>query len=115
MTVSSPGCDARTGVALAQDIDTPYLLVDPAKLARNISRLQDQLAVLGTGLRPHLKIAKSLEVAALLFNGGRGPITVSTLLEAEVFAQAGYTDILYAVGLALHRIERVIALHERGG
>ncbi len=114
MTVNSPGQGGGSDVVVAQDIDTPYLLVDPAKLARNISRLQDRLAVLGTGLRPHLKTAKSLEVAELLFHGGRGPIAVSTLREAEAFAEAGYTDILYAVGLALHRTERVIALHERG-
>jgi len=35
-----------------------------------------------------------------------GPATVSTLAEAEVFAEAGVTDILYAVGITAPKLER---------
>jgi D-serine deaminase-like pyridoxal phosphate-dependent protein len=101
-------------VAVADDIDTPFLLLDPSKLARNVSRLQDRLQLLCTGLRPHVKTAKSLEIAGLLFDGATGPITVSTLKEAEAFAAAGYTDMIYAVGIAPHKTDRVIALHKQG-
>jgi D-serine deaminase-like pyridoxal phosphate-dependent protein len=97
-----------------EDIDTPFLLVDPVKVTRNAGRLRARIAALGTGLRPHVKTAKSLDVAAIMFGGGTGPITVSTLREAEAFAQAGYTDMVYAVGIAPHKLARVVDLRERG-
>ncbi|UJW28264.1 alanine racemase [Saccharothrix sp. AJ9571] len=91
---------------------TPYLALDRAKLEANIHRLRGRLG--GTTLRPHLKTAKSVEVARLLFDGGTGPITVSTLAEAEAFADAGFTDILYAVGFSPDKLDRVRALRDRG-
>ena len=42
------------------------------------------------------------------------PITVSTLAEARYFAEAGYKDILYAVGLTPNKYKAVNALLERG-
>jgi len=102
------------GLLTVHDVDTPFLLLDPWRLARNISRLQHQIGVLRTGLRLHVKTAKSLEVASVFFANGTGPIAVSTLKEAETFAVAGYTDILYAVGIAPHRMARVVSLHQRG-
>ena len=42
-----------------------------------------------------------------------GPATVSTLREAELFC-AGVRDILYAVGIAAHKLRRVGALHKAG-
>ena len=96
------------------DLETPALLLDRAKLDRNIARMRTQLAGLGgVAHRPHLKTAKSVEVARLVA-GTNGPITVSTLLEAERFGEAGFTDILYAVGIAPNKLERVIALRRRG-
>jgi D-serine deaminase-like pyridoxal phosphate-dependent protein len=61
-----------------------------------------------------VKTAKSIEVARRLFPDGRGPITVSTLAEAEYFADAGFADITYAVGLAPEKITRTRALVHRG-
>lgn len=93
---------------------TPYLQLDRDRVIRNIQRLRDHLAPLGVPLRPHLKTAKSVEVARLLFDGDTGPITVSTLAEAEAFAAAGFTGILYAVGIAPAKLPDVVALHRRG-
>ena len=95
-------------------LDTPYAVVDHAKMTRNISRLAARLDPLGVGLRPHVKTAKSVEVARLVHGGRPGPTTVSTLAEAEGFAAAGFTDILYAVGLAPHKLDRVSQLIARG-
>ena len=94
---------------------TPTLLLDEAKMKRNIARLEERADALGVALRPHLKTAKSVEVARRLSNGGAGPITVSTLAEAEVFHGAGFTDILYAVGIAPAKLDRVTALRGKGG
>ncbi len=90
---------------------TPFLALDKGRLEANIARLRGRLK---TPLRPHLKTAKSVEVARMLFDGQAGPITVSTLAEAEAFAAAGFTDILYAVGIAPDKLDRVVALRERG-
>jgi D-serine deaminase-like pyridoxal phosphate-dependent protein len=95
-------------------IDTPALVLDVAKVDRNVARLRAHLASLGVGFRPHVKSAKSIEVARRLFSGGSGPITVSTLAEADYFAAAGFTDITYAVGLGLEKIQRARALVTRG-
>lgn len=96
------------------DIETPALLLDRAKMMRNIQRLESHAKGLGVTLRPHLKTAKSIEVANCLHGGTHGPITVSTLAEAERFYAAGYTDILYAVGIAPQKLTRVQALRTQG-
>src|SRR4030095_2714942 len=65
-------------------------------------------------LRPHVKTAKSIDVVTRLFGDRRGPITVSTIKEAEYFFDGGFTDITYAGGLAPDKIARVAALCARG-
>lgn len=55
-----------------------------------------------------------MEIALLQTGGSREDgIVVSTLAEAEFFADAGFQDILYAVPLAAARLDRVRALHAR--
>src|SRR6185437_7184387 len=108
--------DAKTSPAQAIDeLDTPALVLDVARMERNIARLTQRLSSLGgVRFRPHVKTAKSIDVARRLFPDGRGPITVSTLKEAEYFAAAGMTDITYAVGLAPAKIARLRSLVDRG-
>ncbi|MBC7739067.1 MAG: alanine racemase [Candidatus Saccharibacteria bacterium] len=97
-----------------EDLPTPALLLDEAKMMRNIERLEARAQRLGVRLRPHLKTAKSTEIAWRLSGGVTGPITVSTLAEAEAFHAAGFTDILYAVGIAPQKLARVQALRTKG-
>lgn len=80
----------------------------------NIERLAQRAGVLGVALRPHVKTAKSVEVARRFCGGKPGPATVSTLAEAEVFAAAGWRDLLYAVGIAPAKLPRVLALRAQG-
>ncbi len=94
-------------------LPTPTLILDEAKMSRNIHRLNSRAERLGVLLRPHLKTCKSLDVARRVL-GGQGAATVSTLAEAEVFAEAGVTDIVYAVGIAPHKLTRVAALRAKG-
>lgn len=98
-------------LAMAQ---TPCLLLDQPRLARNIERMRARADSLGVALRPHLKTAKCREIARLLHAGAAGPITVSTLREAEYFAADGFGDILYAVGIAPQRLARAEALAASG-
>lgn len=100
------------------DLPTPVLILDRSRLLANVARMQAQAKKLGVSLRPHLKTAKSAMVAELAV-GKNGPITVSTLAEAEYFAKAGFRDILYAVPMAPQKLEQVAKLirptHDRGG
>lgn len=95
-------------------LPTPSLMLDERRMLRNVARLERGLRALGTPLRPHLKTAKSIDVARRVLAGGTGYATVSTLREAEVFAAAGVRDILYAVGITPQKLERVLALRSTG-
>jgi D-serine deaminase-like pyridoxal phosphate-dependent protein len=95
-------------------LDTPALVLDMDKAERNVARLRKHLAPFGVTLRPHVKTAKSMDVVRRLFGEQPGPITVSTIKEAEYFAEGGFSDITYAVGLAPDKIARVCAMCERG-
>lgn len=92
-------------------LDTPCLLLDRSRVEANAERFLGIAKRHGIQLRPHLKTSKSVDVARIL-TGGRldAPVTVSTLAEAEYFAAAGFTDILYAVGMAPAKFERVARL-----
>ena len=67
----------------------------------------------GTAFRPHVKTHKTVEAARLQHGGGWGPITVSTLAEAELFAKHGFRDITYAVPIAPEKLPRAAALAHR--
>lgn len=95
-------------------MDTPCLVLDADRMERNVKRLKQRLANLGVALRPHLKTAKSVDVARRVMLSDAGPVTVSTLREAEQFAAAGVRDIIYAVGIAPAKLERVLALRTTG-
>lgn len=94
--------------------ETPYLLLDINKLDANIARMKVHLAPLNVTLRPHVKTNKSAQVADRFFNTADRPITVSTLHEADFFAQHGFTDILYGVAIAPNKFEHVRKLISEG-
>ncbi|MDJ0983198.1 MAG: alanine racemase, partial [Kiloniellales bacterium] len=92
-----------------ESLETPCLLLDRAVMEANAQRFLDIAKRHGVTLRPHLKTAKSVEVARRVTDPEAGaPITVSTLAEAEYFAGAGFKDILYAVGLSPNKLARAV-------
>ena len=95
-------------------LETPALLLDEARMERNIERMRRQVQRLGVAFRPHVKTNKCLEVARRLMTSPEGPITVSTLLEADYFAERGVQDILYAVCIAPNKMDHVLRLQARG-
>jgi len=99
---------------MAESMETPALLLDLDRLNANILRLRNKLAPFEVNLRPHVKTHKSLNVTECLFDGGRGPITVSTLREADFFLAAGFTDILYGVGIAPNKFIHAERLLKQG-
>lgn len=94
---------------------TPALLLDRGRLERNIQRLAEHAKKLGVVLRPHMKTAKSIDVARYAFPREAGPITVSTIAEAEYFADHGFRDITYAVGISPASARRAMELCRRTG
>ncbi|WP_093058430.1 DSD1 family PLP-dependent enzyme [Variovorax sp. YR634] len=95
-------------------IDTPAALIERSRMQRNIARMQQRMNELGVRFRPHVKTSKCIAVAKAQRNGGAQGITVSTLKEAEQFFAEGFTDILYAVGMAPHRLQHAMDLRRRG-
>ncbi len=96
------------------DLPTPALLLDADRMQHNIERMAARMRQLGVVFRPHVKTSKCVEVARAQQHAGATGITVSTLKEAVTFFEAGFEDILYAVGIAPHRLAEVMALQQRG-
>ena len=96
------------------DLETPRLIVDAAKMQRNIDRMQARMNALGVRFRPHVKTSKCAEVVRRRLAAGARGITVSTLKEAEQFAAAGIDDILYAVGIAPAKLDHALRLAREG-
>ncbi len=94
-------------------LDTPAAIVDRDVVVANCARMRAFAARRGVTLRPHVKTHKCVPAAQLALGAATGPITVSTLAEAEHFAAAGFDDITYAVPIALSRVERALELAER--
>ncbi len=99
---------------LMSTLETPCLLLDEARLEKNVLRLRQKANALGVQLRPHLKTGKSIEVAERVLEHPDAKAAVSTLSEAEHFAKAGIRDITYAVGISPQKLDRVLAIRSEG-
>jgi D-serine deaminase-like pyridoxal phosphate-dependent protein len=96
------------------DLDTPSLILDRSLFERNVTAMNRRARSLGVKLRPHMKTAKSADVAMTALRDNFGGITVSTLKEAEYFAAAGIRDIVYAVSIVPAKMPRIAALLRQG-
>ncbi len=96
------------------ELETPCLILDKDKIKKNISYLQRRLIDLGVCLRPHGKTAKNIDVIKMALAAQPGGITVSTLKEAEYYFSQGIVDIVYAVGVAPIKLDRIVSLIEKG-
>jgi D-serine deaminase-like pyridoxal phosphate-dependent protein len=101
-------------LATLDTLDTPAALIERTRMQRNIERMQQRMNALGVRFRPHVKTTKCIDVARAQRDAGAQGITVSTLKEAEQFFAHGFTDILYAVGMAPHRLQHAMELRRRG-
>jgi D-serine deaminase-like pyridoxal phosphate-dependent protein len=97
-----------------QNLQTPCLILDVARVRRNAERMSSRIAALGAQLRPHVKTHKCVEVARLATAGHNGAITVSTLAEARAFAAHGFDDITYAVPIEPGKFAASFDLIQRG-
>ena len=96
------------------DLDTPAVLIDLDRVEANLKRVQDYADSHGLKLRPHIKTHKLPRFALRAMQLGAVGITVQKLGEAEVFADAGISEIFLPyniVGAA--KLARLLALHGR--
>ena len=96
------------------ELETPCLIADRTRIEANARRMLERARKYGFELRPHLKTTKSAAIATIAHGGGKGPITVSTLKEAEYFLGHGFTDITYAVCITPNKFGHVADLIDRG-
>jgi D-serine deaminase-like pyridoxal phosphate-dependent protein len=96
-----------------EELDTPCLILDKSLLEKNCFKARKKCLELNTILRPHVKTPKSIEIAKIALDNQEGPITVSTLNEAEYFASAGFKDILYAVCIIPKKLKRLNFIQQK--
>ena len=99
------------GALAIDDLDTPCLTVDLDVFERNVRTCLSRLE--GVHVRPHLKTAKSPDVARRLLDAGAVGVCVAKLSEAEVMLAGGIEDVLITTEIAgevkVGRLARLIA------
>jgi D-serine deaminase-like pyridoxal phosphate-dependent protein len=96
-----------------QDLQTPAVLVDQPRALANIDRMQEAADKRGIRMRPHAKTHKSPVVARWQIDRGAIGICCAKLGEAEVFADAGFTDIRVPYPINPVNAPRVVTLLEK--
>ena len=100
--------------ATVHDLETPAVLIDMDRVARNIARMQARCDALGLALRPHIKTHKIPAIARMQIDAGAVGIACQKTTEAQVFADAGFTDIQIPYNiLGPAKIARLIGLARR--
>ncbi|UKK82768.1 DSD1 family PLP-dependent enzyme [Sphingopyxis sp. BSN-002] len=93
------------------DLNTPVLVLDQGTLDRNIATMAALTAQRGTGLRPHAKTHKSVDIAKRQLAAGALGVCCAKIGEAEALADGGIRGILITSPVAAPRaIERLAAL-----
>lgn len=111
MTFPWPEVGARI-----DDLPTPLPIIDEDRLAANIARAQDYIAKSGKSFRPHIKTHKIPALARQQVAAGAMGINCQKVTEAEVFADAGFDDILITYNiLGKAKLARLKALNEKIG
>jgi D-serine deaminase-like pyridoxal phosphate-dependent protein len=96
-------------------LETPHLLIDGAKMDRNIEKMAGIARERGVTLRPHVKTHKIPMIARRQLQSGAEGITVAKVSEAEVMADGGIRDIFIAYPLVTEsKIRRAIRLSAGG-
>lgn len=96
------------------DVMTPMPVIDEDRLAANIARAQAYLTAQGKTFRPHIKTHKIPAIAQQQVDAGAVGINCQKVTEAEVFADAGFDDILITYNiLGTTRLARLKALNDR--
>lgn len=97
-------------------ISTPMPVIDEDRLSANILRAQSYLDEHGKAFRPHIKTHKIPAIAKQQLHAGAIGINCQKVSEAEVFADAGFDDILITYNiLGAAKLSQLKALNARIG
>jgi len=88
-----------TNRCVADEIDTPEIIIDLDVVENNILRAQKLISERGMVARPHIKTHKIPTFARAQLKAGAIGITCQKLSEAEVMADAGCSDILISYNI----------------
>lgn len=103
----------RAGDPIA-GISTPQPVIDEDRLASNIARVQSYMDAHHLNFRPHIKTHKIPAVAEAQRQAGARGINCQKITEAEVFADAGFEDILITFNiLGADKLARLADLNDR--
>lgn len=96
------------------ELETPVPVVDIDRMEANISRLQAYLEEHKIANRPHIKTHKIPAIAKMQMDAGAVGITCQKVSEAEVMAQAGFSDIFIPYNIiGESKLKRLMALASR--
>ena len=95
------------------DLQTPAVLIETSRLARNIDTMQRAADAAGVSLRPHAKTHKLPAVAKQQIARGAAGICCAKPSEAMVFADAGIEDIRLPYPVNPSKHEQILALMDR--
>ncbi|XUY29475.1 D-TA family PLP-dependent enzyme [Agrobacterium sp. rho-8.1] len=96
------------------NLSTPLALIDEDRMEANIKRVQTYMDEHDLAFRPHIKTHKIPAIAALQVKLGAKGINCQKVTEAEVFADAGFEDILITFNiLGPEKLDRLHALNAR--
>jgi D-serine deaminase-like pyridoxal phosphate-dependent protein len=98
---------------LLSDLPTPQVLIDRARLRRNIDRAQQLASNAGVALRPHAKTHKSPIIAKWQIDRGAVGVCCAKVGEAEVFVAAGIANIRLPYPVSPSNAGRILALADR--
>ena len=70
------------------DLPTPCLVLDRGILQRNLDAMASAVGRHGVALRPHMKTAKSIDVARLALEALGGPFGVAPVRARHVLGQS---------------------------
>jgi D-serine deaminase-like pyridoxal phosphate-dependent protein len=103
----------KPGDALSS-LSTPLPVIDEDRLAANILRVQSYMDSHALKFRPHIKTHKIPAIARQQVEAGATGINCQKITEAEVFAEAGFEDILITFNiLGPEKLSRLAALNEK--
>lgn len=100
------------GAAIGSHVDdlvTPAIVLDLAAAERNIALMAAELSALPAGIRPHIKLHKSADLAARQVAAGAGGLSVATVWEAVALAWAGLDDLFVVNTISHPEKLRVVA------
>uniref|UniRef100_F6PLX2 D-serine dehydratase n=2 Tax=Ciona intestinalis TaxID=7719 RepID=F6PLX2_CIOIN len=95
------------------DLRTPALVVYKHKVEANCERMLKLAKDHGVTLKPHFKTTKCLEVAIMQTGGTKCGMEVSTLVEADLLAENGFENVIYAYPISPHKTPKCAELSEK--